>query len=130
MKKHPIIKEVINYIVITAASLIYALGLYSFTVPAQIAPGGVSGFFTAVNYLTGFPIGLATILINIPLLAAGFFVIGKGGGVSSLLLPPIHPHMASPSREKASQSGLVRIWTLTGVPARVRTLRRPKLLHF
>ena len=57
-------------------------------------------------------------------------VIGKGGGVSSLLLPPTHPHMASPSREKASQSGLVRILTLTGVLARVRALRRPKLLRF
>ncbi len=84
MRKHPVIKEVFNYLVITAASFIYALGLYSFTVPAQIAPGGVSGLFTAVNYLTGFPIGLATILINIPLLAAGFFVIGKGFIVKSI----------------------------------------------
>lgn len=36
-------------------------------------------------------------------------VTGKDGGVSSLLLPPTHPHMASPSREKVSQFGLVRI---------------------
>ncbi len=84
MRKHPIFKEFLNYIVITVASFIYALGLYSFTVPAQIAPGGVSGLFTAINYLTGFPIGLGTILINIPLLTAGFFIIGKGFIIKSI----------------------------------------------
>jgi uncharacterized membrane-anchored protein YitT (DUF2179 family) len=104
MKKHPIIKEIINYIIITAASLIYALGLYSFTVPSQIAPGGISGLFTAVNYLTGFPIGLGTILVNVPLLATGFFIIGKGFIVksiyatilSSVALDYIYPLLAVP----------------------------------
>ena len=37
-------------------TLLYALGVYIFTAPNQIAPGGVSGFATILNHLTGAPI--------------------------------------------------------------------------
>lgn len=77
MRKNSAWKRVLDYSAITSAALIYALGLYAFTVPANIAPGGVSGLFTAINYISGFPIGLGMLLVNIPLLIAGFFVIGK-----------------------------------------------------
>lgn len=45
-----------------------AFGLAVFTIPNQIAPGGLSGISTAVSYLTGMSVGVLTLLLNIPLL--------------------------------------------------------------
>ena len=56
---------------------IYALGVYIFTAPNQIAPGGVSGLATVINFLTGAPIGLVTAAINLPLLILGWIYLGK-----------------------------------------------------
>ena len=56
---------------------IYTAGVHFFTVPAGIIPGGVTGISTAINYLTGFPIGMLVLLINIPLLILAFFFISK-----------------------------------------------------
>lgn len=48
--------------------VLYAVGIYSFATPHQIAPGGASGIAILVNYITGCPIGLFVFLFNIPLL--------------------------------------------------------------
>ena len=58
-------------------TVIYALGVYIFTAPNQIAPGGVSGLATVINFLTGAPIGLVTAAINLPLLILGWIYLGK-----------------------------------------------------
>lgn len=50
-----------------AGSVIYAIALNTFAVPNQIAPGGVSGIATLLNYKLGFPIGIAMLAINVPL---------------------------------------------------------------
>lgn len=59
-------------------SVLYGLSVNIFTAPNHIAPGGVTGVATLVNYLWGFPIGIMIILINIPLLLAAWKVLGKG----------------------------------------------------
>lgn len=56
---------------------VYTMGIYFFTSPNQIAPGGVSGIATVINHLSGFPIGIANALINLPLLILGYFHLGK-----------------------------------------------------
>ncbi|MEG0456718.1 MAG: YitT family protein [Oscillospiraceae bacterium] len=56
---------------------IFSLGIHYFTAPNNIAPGGVSGIATFVNYLCGMPIGTITLAINIPLLILGFLYLGK-----------------------------------------------------
>ena len=50
---------------------LYALGVHSFTSPNNIAPGGVTGISTIINYLTEMPIGTLVLLINIPLFILG-----------------------------------------------------------
>lgn len=50
---------------------LYALGVHSFTSPNNIAPGGVTGISTIINYLTDMPIGTLVLLINIPLFILG-----------------------------------------------------------
>lgn len=52
-----------------AGVLLNSIGLLAFAVPHKIAPGGVSGIAILVNYVSGFPIGMFSILFNLPLLA-------------------------------------------------------------
>lgn len=62
--------------VFIVASFIYALSVNCFTAPNEIAPGGVTGLATVINYITGFPIGLMGLIINIPLLVLATVFIG------------------------------------------------------
>jgi uncharacterized membrane-anchored protein YitT (DUF2179 family) len=48
-----------------------------FLVPAQIAPGGVSGLAIILNDRLGWPIGLTMLVLNVPLLALGFNQLGR-----------------------------------------------------
>ncbi|MGI5960197.1 MAG: YitT family protein [Massiliimalia sp.] len=73
--KHPFLRDVLLTIV---GTLLYTVGIYFFTAPNKIAPGGVAGIATVVNYLWGAPIGLVNALINLPLLVLGYFYLGKG----------------------------------------------------
>lgn len=58
-------------------TFIFASAIYFFTAPNQIAPGGMSGISTVVNYITKMPIGTIYILINIPLVIVGLIYLGK-----------------------------------------------------
>lgn len=68
-----------DYLWIIAGSILTAFSINIFLVPYKIAPGGVSGIATVVHYLTGgkFPVGLAMLLLNIPLFIAGMKFIGR-----------------------------------------------------
>lgn len=59
-------------------SVLYALSVNIFTAPNQIAPGGVTGIATLINYLTGFPIGTGILLVNLPLFLASWRILGRG----------------------------------------------------
>ncbi|MBR5523860.1 MAG: YitT family protein [Clostridia bacterium] len=86
-------------------SLCYALAVDMFSAPNNIAPGGVTGIATMLNYISvhhfpfEIPIGLATVAMNIPLLIAAWVVIGHrlvwrtlvGLGMSSLLIDLLEP---------------------------------------
>ena len=54
-----------------------ALGVHLFTLPNEIAPGGVTGLATALSALTGMPMGGFVLLINIPLLLVGWRFLGR-----------------------------------------------------
>ena len=47
----------------------YAVGYSFFFYPNGIIPGGVTGVATIVNYLTEWPVGVVSMIINIPLFA-------------------------------------------------------------
>ncbi len=55
---------------LTAASIVI------FTVPNNIAPGGVSGFATALAHFTPISVGWWSLLLNVPLVLAGWRMIG------------------------------------------------------
>ena len=70
-------------------SLAMAVGIHCFSVPADIAPGGVSGIAILVRYLSGLPVGLTTFVLNIPLLLLAWRYIGRaftGRTLATLLI--------------------------------------------
>lgn len=60
-----------------AGAAILAVGISCFVEPARFAPGGVSGLSILVNFLTGLPVGLVNLAINIPLLLLAWRFLGK-----------------------------------------------------
>lgn len=59
------------------SALFLAVSVVCFAVQADFAPGGVTGLAVLTNYLTGFPIGWATILINVPLVLLTYKRLGR-----------------------------------------------------
>jgi uncharacterized membrane-anchored protein YitT (DUF2179 family) len=61
---------------IVAGSLLTSTTMVLFMIPAQLAAGGVSGIAQIINFYTGWPIGVMTIIGNIPLLWLGWRYLG------------------------------------------------------
>lgn len=71
-------KKIIKFLLLNIiGSVLYGIGIHSFTAPQHIAPGGASGIGILVNYVSGFPIGLFTFLFNIPLLILAYRYVTK-----------------------------------------------------
>lgn len=58
-------------------SIFIGVSIVCFAVAADFAPGGVNGIAVMANYLSNIPIGLATILINIPIILFTFHSLGR-----------------------------------------------------
>lgn len=56
---------------------ISSIATHSFIEPANIAPGGAMGIALMVNYLTDFPVGRMTLVINLPLLVLAWFYLSR-----------------------------------------------------
>lgn len=61
----------------TAGSLFLGVSIVCFAVQASFAPGGINGLAVMANYLSGIPIGFATVLINLPIILLTFRKLGK-----------------------------------------------------
>ncbi len=94
-----LLKDLVMYL---AGSVLFAIAIDMFTSPNNIAPGGITGLATIVNYLFNLPIGATMLVMNIPMFLISGFIIGWDYvlrslvclGISSLtvdLLGPIIP---------------------------------------
>ena len=61
---------------IVLGALALDAGLVMFTIPNNIAPGGVSGLATALAQLLPVKIGVLSLMLNLPLLLSGCVVLG------------------------------------------------------
>ena len=61
-----------------AGSLLIALGIYNFAVEAQFPMTGFSGISIILYRLLGMPIGMSTILLNIPVALCCYKLLGRG----------------------------------------------------
>lgn len=62
---------VIDYAIIACGAFVYGVSVVMFTSPNNIAPGGMTGVATMLNYLFGLPIGAMIFVMNIPLFIWG-----------------------------------------------------------
>ena len=74
---HKVKTFVIDYAIIILGCFIYAVSMALFSSPNDIAPGGVIGISILVNHLVPvLPIGLLSLVLNIPLVIWGGIEIG------------------------------------------------------
>lgn len=74
----------LNYGLVTLGSLIVAAGLVFFIVPFKFVPGGIFGVAILLHELTGWPMGVLSLCINIPLVIWGIRVLGSNFGVKTV----------------------------------------------
>ena len=74
MKKFQV---VFDFIIIIFASVLSAVGLYTFVNPANFAPSGIDGIAMMLQKLTDINMGYISLAINIPLLILAWFFISK-----------------------------------------------------
>lgn len=63
-------------VAIIFGSALVAAGLVLFTIPNNIAPGGVSGLATALAYLSPLTVGIWTLILNVPLIVLSWWKLG------------------------------------------------------
>lgn len=63
---------------------LYAAGIFSFASAAKFAPGGIAGLSVILNHFTKLPIGLGTLLFNIPVVLFCYRTLGKWFLIKSL----------------------------------------------
>jgi uncharacterized membrane-anchored protein YitT (DUF2179 family) len=66
-------------------TFLMAISLNMFLEPYTIAPGGLTGFAIVVNKITGTPLWIINVVINIPLFLLGYKFLGKEGTIKTAL---------------------------------------------
>ncbi len=69
-------RRVLDYLMITVASFIYAVAVSLFLDPNSLAPGGVTGIAIILNRLSGLETGTWVLIINIPIIILGMWKFG------------------------------------------------------
>ena len=76
---------------ILGGSICYGVAISMFSAPNNIAPGGVTGIATLLNYISvqwnfpfEIPIGVATIVMNVPLVIAAWTVLSRRLAIRTL----------------------------------------------
>lgn len=69
-------KTLLDYSLVLLGSLIQALSMRLFLIPAQLVSGGISGIAQILHSFTGWPIGLMVFIGNIPLFILGWRYLG------------------------------------------------------
>ncbi|MCL2579701.1 MAG: YitT family protein [Oscillospiraceae bacterium] len=78
-------QRLINILYIVLGCTLFALSFNLFFDPFRISPGGVTGLAMVISHLTGLPVGVGVLLMNIPLVLIAFLKLGVGIILSSAL---------------------------------------------
>ena len=70
-------ERMVAYLEIVLGCLIGGAAYPLFLVPNNIAPGGLTGIATIFNYLWGWPVGVTSMALNLPLFVIGWKAMGK-----------------------------------------------------
>ena len=70
------IREASSYVMLVMGAMIAAFSIEEFLVPCTILDGGIVGISIMINNLSGIPLGLMTLVLNIPFLLVGMRKLG------------------------------------------------------
>lgn len=73
----PVKLNPLKYVGILAGCFIAAASINIFVVPSSLLTGGVTGIAIIFYFLAGLPIGVQTLIYNVPLLIASYKLLGK-----------------------------------------------------
>ena len=76
-----VLRQIKKYVLIVLGCAVYGIGFQFFCFPNRIISGGVMGIAMIINALSGLPVGVLTILMNVPL----FLVAWKHFGLDFLI---------------------------------------------
>lgn len=74
-----------DYAGITLGAMITATALNMFLIPNKVAAGGTSGLATVIHHITGWPVGVMMLSMDIPLLLLSVKVLGASFGINTLV---------------------------------------------
>ena len=80
-----IAKKILTYTVIVLIAVICALNYEFFVFPNRFAPSGLNGICTMIQYVFGINIGYLSLVINIPLALAVYFLVSKPLAIRSMV---------------------------------------------
>lgn len=83
-KKDIIIRIIYKMLAITIGAAFASVGLEVFLIPNNIIDGGIVGISIMASYLSGVPLAVFLILLNLPFLYWGYRQIGKTFALSTL----------------------------------------------
>jgi uncharacterized membrane-anchored protein YitT (DUF2179 family) len=64
---------------------LYAFGLQFFIIPNLLMEGGVTGIAVLLNYASGIPVSISSLIINLPLFFIGWRYLGKGAMINTFV---------------------------------------------
>jgi len=75
----------VNHFWVVLGSVVMAAGYNLFIIPHLVVPGGVIGLAQLINQVSGLPVGVMALAINLPLLLIATRILGPGYGVKTVL---------------------------------------------
>lgn len=79
------IQVLCDILVCIIGSALVGTALSVFTIPNDIAPGGISGLSTALAYMLGVRVSVLSLVLNIPIMLAAYRLLGKRSFFYTLL---------------------------------------------
>ena len=79
------IQVLCDILVCIIGSALVGTALSVFTIPNEIAPGGISGLSTALAYMLGVRVSVLSLVLNIPIMLAAYRLLGKRSFFYTLL---------------------------------------------
>ncbi|MBW4844924.1 MAG: YitT family protein [Lachnospiraceae bacterium] len=67
-----------------AGAILFNIGIYNFAVNAEFAPVGVSGIALILRFLFGLPMGITSIVLNIPIVLVSYRLLGRSFLIRSM----------------------------------------------
>lgn len=84
-------KQVVRILTVIGGNVIYALTVQLFLIPGDLVTGGTTGIGLALHHLWGLPVSGVVLAFNVIMLIVGFFVLGKGFALTTVLSTFTYP---------------------------------------